>query len=113
MNLTKDQAIIRNEHLTRDEAIKFTSFEIVKELDNIGCEPTNRLQPEWDNTREYKASISLSDDFYGTHFLHAWYFPEEGEFWNSYYYPDIEPEDDEQIEDEGMINWEIAYYTLD
>ena len=102
-----------NDHLTREQAIELVGLLDVEEVDNTCCLPTSRLQPEWDNTREYKASILTNNKKYES--LSAWYFPKEEEFWNSYYYPNIKPEDDEQIEDEGMIDWDNAfgYYTID
>jgi len=96
--------------LNREEAIALVGLEAVNKIDNAACYPTSRLLPDnMQDVWEYEACITVDDNDYD--FLHAYYYPAKDDFYAKKYYP--QAGEDEMLEDESLINWQIAFYTVE
>jgi len=84
--------------LTREQAIKETSAELVDRLDNEHCEPTSRLMPDGCELVEFAASVHIpetDEQYAGT--------------LTAYYY---QTQDESNVEDLSDLDWEIAGYEV-
>lgn len=91
---------MRKGQYTREQAIAMVGIATIKALDEINCEPTSRCQCDGDDSIEFSASISVTTIPNGL----------DCEV-TAYYYQD--PEDLQDCEDLGSLDWEINGYDID
>lgn len=86
----------RNEAKTRLVEYGLTTQQaeqLINKAESDNCEPTSRLQPDWDTTVEFKGSAS----FNGRTGVDVFYYPEKSEI-------------EEARDDLSNVNWVIAEY---
>jgi len=89
---------MRKGDLTRDQAINICGTSAVNNLDRLNCDFTNRVQTDGDDAVEFAASIKCTDDNGDDCTLIA------------YYYQD--PDDIDETDDLGSLDWEINGYEI-
>jgi hypothetical protein len=89
---------MRKGNLTREQVIKIVGKKLVEELEKENCDFTNRLQTDGDESVEFSASIKFIDNEGSPRWLTVYYYQN--------------PEDLEECDDLGCLNWEIEGYEI-